>query len=113
MQIYIKSISIVFFILLIVGCQDERAMFNIEDTTTSVEENNETNSSNEDNNVTDNNVTKNITIVSCDTNNSFTTIESGDILIKTISPTKADIRHLSDGTKKVCIKEGSAYLERL
>lgn len=52
-----------------------------------------------------------IDIVSCNAEASFTEIQSGDILI-TPSASSIDLRHLSDGSKKVCVLSGSAYLKR-
>ncbi len=56
--------------------------------------------------------TTQVTVVDCNGELSFTTIQSGDTLVKNTSSTTVDLRHLSDDTKKVCVLSGSAYLER-
>lgn len=58
------------------------------------------------------NKTIQVTVVDCNGISDFTTIQSGDTLIKSSTSTTIDLRHLSDNTKKVCVLSGSAYLER-
>ncbi len=69
-------------------------------------------SGNTSGNNTSGNITK-VTIVTCsDSNPIFTTIESGDLLVKEVTPTSVNIVHDTDDNKKVCVITGSAYLLR-
>ncbi len=59
------------------------------------------------------NIENRVNIVSCDTSSStYTTIETGDLLVKDSDNTSVDIIHDSEDSKKVCIISGDAFLIR-
>ena len=96
--------SLILFPFIFVACDSsDNSRFGIDSRSNSSEDSTTTN---------ENSKTVQITVVDCDGGTNFTTMQSGDTLIKTTTPTTIDIRHLSDGTKKVCVLSGSAYVER-
>lgn len=60
---------------------------------------------------TTNNSTK-IQIVDCNTPPVYTSIQTGDVLVKETTPTTVNIVHDSNNNKEVCVSSGMAHLLR-
>ena len=56
----------------------------------------------------------NTTIMGCndttDIPDGYTTLNSGDTIVKSTDGTEISVYHNSDGTKKICVEAGSAYI---
>ncbi len=54
-----------------------------------------------------------ISVITCNTTTPvYTTIETGDLLVKEVTPTEVIIVHDNNNNKKVCVISGSAHLLR-